>query len=31
LEEIPEDMVGISIETTTYRKILSKGKMPEAH
>lgn len=30
LDEIPEDMVGIAIEGTIYRKILSKGKMPEA-
>lgn len=30
LESIPEGMVGVSIETNTYQKIVSKGKMPEA-
>lgn len=30
LDEIPKDMVGLTIETTSYHKIVSKGKMPEA-
>lgn len=30
LDEIPTDMVGITIEKTSYLKIDSKGKMPEA-
>lgn len=28
--EIPEGMIGITIEAATYHKIVSKGKMPEA-
>lgn len=30
LNDIPEGMAGIMIETTIYQKIVSKGKMPEA-
>ena len=30
LAHIPEGFVGITIETTTYEKFVSKGKMPEA-
>ena len=30
LENIPEGFVGITIETATYQKFISKGKMPEA-
>lgn len=30
LENIPNGFVGITIETTTYQKFISKGKMPEA-
>ncbi|WP_164108283.1 MULTISPECIES: GyrI-like domain-containing protein [Sphingobacterium] len=30
LGEIPEGMIGITIEAATYHKIVSKGKMPEA-
>ncbi len=30
LENIPNGFVGITIETTTYKKFISKGKMPEA-
>lgn len=30
LAHIPEGFVGISIETATYEKFVSKGKMPEA-
>lgn len=30
LEDIPNGFVGITIETTTYQKFISKGKMPEA-
>lgn len=30
LAHIPEGFVGITIETTTYQKFVSKGKMPEA-
>lgn len=30
LESIPEDFVGITIEKDVYKKIVSKGKMPEA-
>lgn len=30
LAHIPEGLVGISIETASYQKFVSKGKMPEA-
>ncbi|WP_371924123.1 GyrI-like domain-containing protein [Flavobacterium sp. HSC-32F16] len=30
LENIPKGFVGITIETTSYQKFISKGKMPEA-
>lgn len=30
LHHIPEGMIGLTIETTNYQKIVSKGKMPEA-
>jgi len=30
LENIPKDFVGITIKKATYRKFVSKGKMPEA-
>ncbi|MNJ97749.1 Bacterial transcription activator, effector binding domain [compost metagenome] len=30
LENIPNGFVGITIETTTYKKFISRGKMPEA-
>lgn len=30
LENIPNGFVGITIETTSYKKFVSKGKMPEA-
>ncbi|MGM1430443.1 GyrI-like domain-containing protein [Sphingobacterium lactis] len=30
LDEIPEGFVGVTIPRTTYKKIISKGKMPEA-
>ena len=30
LDHIPEGMTGMTIETTAYQKIVSKGKMPEA-
>ena len=30
LENIPENFVGITIETAVYQKFISKGKMPEA-
>lgn len=30
LTHIPEGLVGITIETTSYQKFVSKGKMPEA-
>lgn len=30
LEDIPEGLVGLTISQTTYQKIISKGKMPEA-
>jgi predicted transcriptional regulator YdeE len=30
LDNIPEGFVSITIETTVYKKIISKGKMPEA-
>ncbi|MEZ0006913.1 putative transcriptional regulator YdeE [Flavobacterium sp. 28YEA47A] len=30
LENIPEGFVGLTIETTSYKKFISKGKMPEA-
>lgn len=30
LENIPNGFVGITIDTTTYKKFISKGKMPEA-
>lgn len=30
LEQIPEGMVGVRIEETTYQRFVSKGKMPEA-
>jgi len=30
LENIPNGFVGITVETTTYQKFISKGKMPEA-
>ncbi len=30
LENIPKEFVGITIETDNYKKIVSKGKMPEA-
>lgn len=30
LDNIPEGMIGMTIETTVYQKIVSKGKMPEA-
>ena len=30
LEDIPEGMAGLTIATTQYQRIVSKGKMPEA-
>ncbi|WP_437918689.1 GyrI-like domain-containing protein [Sphingobacterium sp. LRF_L2] len=30
LDDVPEGMVGLTIETTVYHKIVSRGKMPEA-
>ena len=30
LADIPADMIGITIDTTSYHKIVSRGKMPEA-
>lgn len=30
LENIPKGFIGITIETSTYQKFVSKGKMPEA-
>ncbi len=30
LENIPDGMIGLTIETATYQKFVSKGKMPEA-
>lgn len=30
LDEIPESMIGVTIKTMVYQKIVSKGKMPEA-